>query len=94
MLTTLERATIRNAMRVSQKLLIEVKPYLDALNAIYDAPGGASSTITQENLDLVPEFSSLTKQQLDAAMNALTFTVRVDLNNAFVQLSQLSERAQ
>lgn len=93
MLTTLERATILKALRISQKLLIEVKPHLDALNAIYDAPGGASETITQENIDLVPEFSSLTKQQLDQAMNALTFTIRVDLNNAFTQLSQLSERA-
>lgn len=92
-LNALERATVLKAMRVAQKLLIEVKPYLDAMNIIYDSEGGVKSTITQQDLDDDETLSGLTKQQLDDGMWVLTATLRSDLQNGFFAISQLAERA-
>ncbi len=92
-LTALESNTVSRGLAAAKKVLDEVKPVLDSLNAIYDSGGGAKTTITQQNLDLVPSFSGLTKQQLDDGMYALTATLRTDIASAYAQLAQLAARA-
>lgn len=92
-LTPLETNTVSRGMQLAKYLVEQLKPVLDELNVIYDADGGVKSTITQQNLDLVPGFSGLTKQQLDDAYYVLTSVVRTDLDNGLSQLSKLAARS-
>jgi hypothetical protein len=91
-LTALESNTVSRGIQAAILVVRQLQPLLAELNIIYDASGGAKSTITQDNLNLVPSFSGLTKQQLDDAMFALTGTLRGDILNAFAQLAQLAAR--
>jgi hypothetical protein len=88
----LERATIAKGARIAQKLLIEIRPYLEAINVIYDSAGGAKTTITQENLDADESLSGLTKARLDAGMAELA-TLRTTLQSGVIALWHLAERA-
>ena len=91
-LTALEKATIGEGIQAARKIINELKPVLDRLNVIYDANTGAKVTITQNNLDLVADYSGLTKAQLDDGMYVLTATLRADIVNAYTQLVQLGSR--
>jgi hypothetical protein len=93
-LTTLEATTITRGLVAAQKVLDELKPAIDRLNAIYDpAVTGAKYTIDQADLDAAPNLSGLTKAQLDDGMYALTAVLRDAINNSYVQLAQLAARA-
>lgn len=92
MLTQLEKQTVLRGLYAAKKVLDDLRPIIDALNVVYDSVGGAKTTITQQNLDLEPAFSSLTKQQLDDGMFVLTSTLRTAIANGFTQLAQLSAR--
>lgn len=92
-LTALESNTVSRGLQAAKKVVDELKPVIDSLNIIYDSAGGAKTTITQQNLDLVPSFSGITKAQLDDGMFALTATLRTAINDAYTQLVQLSARA-
>lgn len=92
-MNTLEIAIVTRGAKVAKILLEQVKPELDALNILYDAGGGAKETIDQAGLDGRPEFSGLTKAQLDDGMFALTSTTKTALTNTFTQLEQLAARA-
>lgn len=92
-LTVLEKAIIGESFGVAKRLLDETLPVLERLNTMYNSGGGLSSTITQGELDEVPGYSGITKQQLDDGLYALTSSVRSALNTAFDQLTQLAARS-
>lgn len=92
-LTALEQNCVSRGIQAAAKVVRELQPLLAELNIIYDSAGGAKTTITQANLDLVPAFSGITKQQLDDGMYALTATLRGDILTAFGQLAQLAARS-
>ena len=92
-LSALEQNTISRAIQAAKYLVEQLKPILDELNVIYDADGGAKSTITQQGLDAVASFSGLTKAQLDDGFYVLTATLRGDLVNGYSQLAQLAGRS-
>lgn len=91
-LTTLELTTINRGIVMAKKIL-ELQSELYQLNIIYDSSGGVKETVTQAELDERPEYSGLTKQQLDDGMYALTGTIRTDVQNALTQLTNLASRA-
>lgn len=91
-LTTLEVHTINRSFMLSLKVLNEVLTMADLLNTIYNATGGCKDTITQEGMDERPEFSGLTKTQLDDGMYALTGAIRTSIDSATTALSQLAAR--
>ena len=91
-LTTLAAAEITQAIQASRKLLRDLKPIMDELNALYNAVGGLSSTITQADLDAATYLSGLTKAQLDDGMNTLTNTVRTAIANGYTGLAELAAR--
>lgn len=91
-LTALESNTVSKGLAAAKYIIETLKPVLDELNIIYDSTGGAKTTITQGNLDLVPSFSNLTKTQLDDGMYVLTTTLKTDIASAYTQLAQLAAR--
>lgn len=91
-LTALEQDTISRGIAAARKVLDELKPVLDSLNVIYDAEGGAKETIQQSAIDAVPQWSGLTKAQLDDGMYALTGTLRPAIHNAYTALVHLAAR--
>ena len=58
-LSVLESQVINNGIIAANRLLNEVKPVVDQIDIIYNASGGASSTITQDNLNLSANLSGL-----------------------------------
>ena len=91
-LSILEKQTITKGCQAAKKVLEEVLPILNNLNVIYDSAGGVKTTITQQNMDLDPTLSGLTKQQLDDGMFALTSTLKNDMTTAFSQLAEIAAR--
>lgn len=91
-LSVLEKSTIGEGIQACRKVVNEIEPLLQRLNVVYDSDDGVKETTTQANLDLVPEYSGLTKAQLDDAMFALTSTLRTAINNAYTQLVHLASR--
>lgn len=91
-MTALEQDAITRGMQAAKTLLAMIKPEADQLNVLYDSEGGLSTTITQDDLDSVPGFSGLTKQQLDDEMYVLTSTIRTALANGLFALTQLASR--
>ena len=71
-LSQLERDTLAKSFAVSKQVLADLLPRLDSLNAIYNSTGGVKDTLTQGELDELPELSGLTKQTVDDAIFALT----------------------
>jgi hypothetical protein len=92
-LSKLGQDAVSRACQTAQVVLETVKPVLDALDILYNSAGGLKSTIQQADLDAIPSFSGLTKQQLDDGLFALTATLKTDITNAFTQLEQLAARA-
>ncbi len=92
-LSTLEQGVVGRAIAAAQQIVTQLKPALDRLNVDYNGSVNAKNTITQQNLDLEPRFSGLTKAQLDDGLYALTATLLTDVGNAFAQLEQLAARA-
>jgi hypothetical protein len=91
-LSALESDTVSRGAQSAKIVVEQLKPLLDRLNIIYDSTGGAKTTITQGNLDLVPSFSGLTKAQLDDGMFALTATLKTAIDAAYTQLVELAAR--
>jgi hypothetical protein len=92
-LNALGQNTVSRGINAAKYLVEQLKPILDELNIIYDSQDGLKSTIQQSDLDGIPSFSGLTKQQLDDGMYVLTATIRTDLSNGYSQLAQLAARA-
>ncbi len=92
-LTALESDTVTRAFAIAKLITAQFKPVADSLNIIYDSEGGAKTTITQENLDLVPGFSGISKAQLDDGLFVITSTLKAAVDSAYSQLAQLAARA-
>ena len=90
-LSQLEATMIARAISVARKAIEEVKPATDRLNVDYNAAGGASTTVTQANLDAATNLSGLTKAQLDDGMAALVALLTA-IENSFAPLEQLAAR--
>jgi hypothetical protein len=92
-LNAMAQNAISRAMNGSKTLIEQLKPILDELDVVYNAQGGLKDTITQADLDAIPSYSGLTKQQLDDGMFVLTATLKNDIAAAYSQLTQLAARA-
>lgn len=88
----LERDTLAKSFAVSKQLLLDLQPKLASLAQIYDAAGGVKITLTQAELDELPELSGLTKQQVDDGLYAMTTVILPGILNGFAALSQLAAR--
>lgn len=91
-MTALERDTLAKAFVVSRQLLQDLHAKLQALNEIYNAAGGVKQTLTQEELNDVPELSGLTKTQCDDGLYALTAVILPGITSGYGALAQLAAR--
>lgn len=89
---TLELSTVNRGINLSKRVL-ELQLEMQQLDIIYNSTGGVSETLTQADLDSRPEYSGLTKQQVDDAFYAMTATLKTDINNAMTALTHLACRA-
>ena len=90
-LSQLERDTLAKSFAVSKQVLADLLPRLDSLNEIYNSAGGVKDTLTQGELDELPELSGLTKQTVDDAIFALT-GMKTTADAAAAALNQMAAR--
>jgi len=91
-MSQLERDALAKGFAICKTLLFDLQPKLAGLGEVYNAEGGVSTTLTQEELDELPELSGLTKQTVDDAMYALSATILPGIVNAYPALSQMAAR--
>lgn len=92
-LSALEHDFLARLFAVSKTVLNDLQPKLAAMNELYNAAGiGISTTLTQAELDEVPELSGLTVQQVADATYALTAVVLPGIANANGPLTQCAAR--
>ena len=90
-LSQLERDTLSKSFAISKQLLLDLQPKLASLNELYNSVGGVSSTLTQPELDELPELSGLQKTIVDDALFAMA-GLTSGITNAYAALSQLAAR--
>lgn len=91
-MSILEHDTLAKSFAISKTLLADIHPKLANLNEIYNAAGtGVGSTLTQAELDELPELSGLQKTTVDDALFAMAGML-TNLTNAFAALSQMAAR--
>jgi len=90
--STLEHDTLAKLFAICKSVQADLQPKLSQLDSIYNSAGGVNETLTQEELDEIPELSGLTKQTVDHGVFALTSGVLPALVNATAALSQLAAR--
>lgn len=88
----LERDTLAKSFSVCKTLLNDLQPKLAGLAQIYDSAGGVKTTLTQADLDELPELSGLTKTQVDDGLYALTTVVLPGIQSGYSALAQLAAR--
>ena len=88
----LELDTLGKAFAVSKQLLLDIQPKLEGLREIYDSVGGVKATLTQEDMDAIPELSGLAKAQLDDGLFVLTTILVPALENGYPSLAKLAAR--
>lgn len=92
MMNQLERDTLAKMFAISKTLLADIQPKLASLNEIYNAAGtGVGSTLTQGELDELPELSGLQKGTVDDSAFAMA-GVLTSLTNASAALNQMAAR--
>ena len=91
-LSQLEHDTLAKAFATSKTLLADLQPKLASMAQIYDAEGGMKTTLTQDELDELPELSGLTKQQVDDGFYAMTTVILPGIVNGYAALAQLAAR--
>jgi hypothetical protein len=91
-ISTLEHDTLAKLFAICKSVQADLQPKLSQLDSIYNSAGGVTSTLTQAELDELPELSGLTKQTVDDGVFALTSGVLPALVNATAALSQLAAR--
>jgi hypothetical protein len=91
-MSTLEKDTLSRLFAICKTVQADLQPKLSQLDSIYNSAGGVTSTLTQEELDELPELSGLTKQTCDDGVYALTNGVLPALVNATAAISQLAAR--
>ena len=90
-MTTLERDTLSKSFAVSKQLLLDLQPKLASLNEVYNSVGGVGSTLTQAELDELPELSGLQKSVVDDAQFAMA-GLTAGITNAYAALAQMAAR--
>ena len=88
----LELDTLSKAFAVCKQLLLDIQPKLEGLREIYDSVGGVKATLTQEDMDAIPELSGLAKAQLDDGLFVLTTILVPALENGYPSLAKLAAR--
>lgn len=91
-MSQLEHDTLAKIFAVSKQVLLDIQPKLASLKELYDSAGGVKTTLTQEELDEVPELSGITKTQIDDAAYALTAGMLPAIEAGFAALSQAAAR--
>jgi hypothetical protein len=91
-MSQLERDTLSRLFATCKTVQADLGPKLSQLDNIYNSGGGVSETLTQDELDALPELSGLQKQVIDDGVYALTNGVLPALVNATAALSQLAAR--
>lgn len=91
-LSQLEHDTLAKMFAVSKQLLADLQPRLSSLNEVYNAAGtGVGSTLTQAELDELPELSGLQKTTVDDSAFAMA-GILTSLTNAQAALNQMAAR--
>jgi len=91
-ISQLEHDTLAKAFAVAKTLLLDLQPKLAALAQIYDSEGGVNTTLTQADLDELPELSGLTTEQVEHGLYAMTTTILPGIVNGYAALAQLAAR--
>lgn len=91
-MTTLETDSIAKICAIAKTLLADLQPRLESLDAIYNSAGGVKETLTQAEMDENAALSSLTKQQLDDAVFAMTSGILPGIQNGYAPLAQAAAR--
>jgi hypothetical protein len=90
-MSVLEKDTLAKSFAVSKQLLLDLQPKLAGLNEIYNSVGGVKETLTQAELDELPELSGLQKTTVDDALFAMA-GLTTGMTNAYTALSQMAAR--
>jgi hypothetical protein len=90
-MTALERDVLAKAFAVCKDVLATLLPKLDSLNELYNSAGGVKMTLTQAELDELPELSGLLKTTVDDAIFALT-GMKTTADAAAAALNQMAAR--
>ena len=90
-MSVLEKDTLAKSFSVSKTLLLDLQPKLANLNELYNSVGGVSSTLTQAELDELPELSGLQKSTVDDAQFAMA-GLTATITNAYASLAQMAAR--
>lgn len=91
-ISTLEKDTLGKAFAVAKTVLGDLHPKLQALQEMYDSAGGVKETLTQAELDELPELSGMTKTQVDDGLYVLTTLLLPAITNGYPALAQLAAR--
>jgi hypothetical protein len=90
--TQLERDTLSKSFVICKDLLNTLHPRLAQMQTIYDSGGGVKETLSQDDLNSLPELSGLTKKQVDDALYIMTTQLLPVLNSGQTQLAHLAAR--
>jgi len=91
-MSQLERDTLAKSFAVAKQILNDIHPKLAGLKQIYDAEGGVKTTLTQAELDEVPELSGLTIQQVTDGLYVFTTVLLPGIENGYPAVAQLAAR--
>lgn len=91
-MSQLETDTLSKSFAVCKTLLNDLQPKLASLAQIYDSVGGVKETLTQAELDEVPELSGLTTTQVQDGLYVLTTLLLPAIQQGYPALSQLAAR--
>lgn len=90
--TTLERDAMAKSFAVARTLLMDLEARLKGIDAIYNSASGVKATLTQEEMNEIPELSGLTKTQLDDGIYAMTALILPGITSGYAALAQLAAR--
>ena len=91
-MSQLEKDLLSKLFALSKNVLLDLLPRLQSLNELYNSAGGVKETLSQEELDELPELSGLMKQLCDDGVYALTAQALPALEAGQAALTQLAAR--
>lgn len=93
-MNSMKQTAIIRAFRASRVVIGQLKPIIEELDVLYNtATTGIGATLTQADLDAVPSFSGITKQQVDDVFFALTATMKNAVATGYDAMAEGSGRA-
>jgi len=90
-MSTLEHDVLAKEFALCKNVLADLQPRLASLNELYNSAGGVKETLTQTEMDEVPELSGLQKTTVDDAVFALS-NVLTAIDAAYPSLAQCAAR--